>query len=140
MFCGFVIAGESVEIAATDSSGVAIKGYDTVAYFTERKAIKGNPEFAYTWNDARWQFANANHQEQFAGDPERYAPQFGGFCANGLTMNKVVPADPEQWTIVDDKLYLKYSSSARENWRENKVSKIGQANDNWTNYLKGATP
>lgn len=58
--------------------GVAIKGYDTVAYFTEGRAVRGSKEFAYTWNDAKWYFSNAKHRDMFASDPERYAPQYGG--------------------------------------------------------------
>ena len=58
--------------------GVAIKGYDTVAYFTENRAVKGSKEFSHTWNDAKWYFANAGHRDMFASDPERYAPQYGG--------------------------------------------------------------
>ena len=58
--------------------GVAIKGYDTVAYFTEGRAVKGSKAFSYTWNDAKWYFANAKHRDMFSSDPERYAPQYGG--------------------------------------------------------------
>lgn len=134
-----VITAESVELVATDPSGVAIKGYDTVAYFTEGNAVKGDPQISYTWNDALWQFANAHHRDLFAADPERYAPQFGGYCANGLSMGKAAPADPEQWTIKGGKLYIKYSRSARDGWRENKIAKIEQANENWANHLKGTS-
>ena len=76
---GLVLAGGANKLIATDSSGVAIKGYDTVAYFTEGRAIKGETEFALSWQDARWLFANARHRDLFAANPERYAPQFGGF-------------------------------------------------------------
>jgi hypothetical protein len=139
MHSALVNTAESIELVATESSGVAIKGYDTVAYFTEGKAIKGNPEFTYTWHDAQWQFANAHRRDLFAADPERYAPQFGGFCSNALTVGKVVAADPEQWTIVDGKLYIKYNSSSRDRWRDNKAAKIEQANETWAKYLKGTS-
>ena len=63
----------------TDDVGVAIKGYDTVAYFTEGRAVRGSAEFETLWQDARWHFANAEHRDMFKADPERYAPQYGGF-------------------------------------------------------------
>jgi len=139
MHSALVIPAKSVELVATEPSGVAIKGYDTVAYFTEGKAVKGNPKFTHTWHNALWQFENAHHRDLFAADPEPYAPQFGGFCSNALTVGKVVVADPEQWTIVDGKLYIKYNSSSRDRWRDNKAAKIEQANENWANYLKGTS-
>lgn len=58
--------------------GIAINGYDTVAYHTEGRAIKGKAEFSYEWNDANWHFASAENRDLFAAGPERYAPQFGG--------------------------------------------------------------
>lgn len=132
-------AAGSIELVSTESSGIAIKGFDTVAYFTEGKAMSGSPEFTYTWHDAQWQFASANNRDLFAADPEHYAPQFGGFCSNALTMGKVVTANPEQWTIVDGKLYIKYNSSARDQWRNNQAAKIEKANENWAHYLKGTS-
>ena len=63
----------------TNSFGVAIKGYDPVAYFTAGEAIKGKSQFSYTWNEAKWYFASANNRDRFASDPEHYAPQYGGY-------------------------------------------------------------
>ena len=118
-------------MVATGPDNVAIKGYDTVAYFTDGQAMKGKSEFAYTWNDAEWHFANAAHRELFAEDPERYAPQFGGFCAMGLSMDKKAAADPTAWTIVDGKLYLKFSASTRDRWRTDEAANIKKAEANW---------
>lgn len=125
-----VIAGQGM--IATGPDNVAIKGYDTVAYFTDGKPVKGKSEFAYTWNDAEWHFANAVHRDLFAADPERYAPQFGGFCAMGLSMEKKTVADPTAWTIVDGKLYLKFSEGARDRWRADKAANIKKAEANWS--------
>ncbi len=132
----WVIAGSTNKQIATDEKGIAIKGYDAVAYFTEGRATKGNPEFAYSWRDTQWYFANARHREMFAADPEQYAPQFGGHCANGLSVGKVVVADPEQWTIVDGKLYMKFNRSARDRWRQDKDTKIIKAEKNWAEIHK----
>ena len=129
-------AGDPQKMVATGPDGVAIKGYDTVAYFTENRAMKGNPEFSHFWRDAKWYFANADHRDLFAADPEHYAPQFGGFCALGISKGKAVAADPEAWTIVDGKLYMKFSEDARGRWRKDKDKAIEKAKENWTELQK----
>jgi hypothetical protein len=91
--------------------GVAIMGYDTVAYFTEGRAIKGSPEFAQEWLGTPWHFANAAHRDLFAADPTRYAPQYGGYCTLGvgLDAHAAENIDPERaWRIIDGKLYFVY--------------------------------
>ncbi len=91
--------------------GVAIMGYDTVAYFTEGRAMKGSPDFAYEWLGTPWHFANAEHRELFAADPARYAPQYGGYCTLGVGLDghAAENIDPERaWRIIDDKLYFVY--------------------------------
>ncbi|WP_349006944.1 YHS domain-containing (seleno)protein [Mesorhizobium sp. CN2-181] len=89
-----------------DADKVAIQGYDTVAYFTAGKPVKGSPEFEAVWQGARWRFANAEHRDMFSAKPESYAPRFGGFCVMGMTIGLSAKPDPEAWTIVDGKLYL----------------------------------
>jgi YHS domain-containing protein len=91
--------------------GVAIMGYDTVAYFTEGRAMKGSEEFAYDWLGTPWYFANAKHREMFAADPAKYAPQYGGYCTSGIATDGHASenVDPERaWRIIDGKLYLVY--------------------------------
>ena len=123
-------------MVATGPDNVAIKGYDTVAYFTEGQAMKGASEFAASWNGAKWHFANARHRDLFASDPERYAPQFGGFCAAGIAKGKKAAADPEAWTIVDGKLYIKFNMEVRERWQKDRAEKIQTAEENWAEYQK----
>lgn len=122
------IAADSLE---TKLQGVAIQGYDPVAYFTEGRAIKGKSDYSFTWNDARWLFANAEHRDRFAADPERYAPKFRGYCAYGMSMGKQVAADPQEWTIVDGRLYLNYNRKTRDIWREDQTALIKKAEKNW---------
>jgi YHS domain-containing protein len=119
-----------------DSDNVAIKGYDTVAYFTEGQPTKGSPEFVFAWNGAQWRFASAAHRDMFAANPERYAPQFGGHCSMGLTKGAKVAANPEVWTIVDGKLYLYFSEGARDRFRENTGENIKAAETNWGKIQK----
>ena len=88
---GELVAGEAVSV---DADRVAIQGYDTVAYFTAGKPVKGSPEFEAVWQGARWQFANAEHQDMFSADPETYAPRFGGYCVMGMTMGLSAKPNP----------------------------------------------
>ena len=115
----------------TKEYGVAIKGYDTVAYFTDSRAIKGKSEYAYNWNDASWYFSKPENRDLFAANPDRYAPQFRGHCAYGLAKGMLVAADPEEWTIVDGKLYMNYDRSFRDSWRQDKAAMIKKAEENW---------
>ena len=119
-----------------DENGIAIKGYDTVAYHTEDRAVKGNSDYSYTWEGAVWHFSTSQNRELFAENPAQYAPQFGGHCANGMSAGVVAGADPEQWTIVDGKLYLKYHRKARDDWRMNKTELITKAEEHWTKLDK----
>ncbi|HXV80794.1 MAG TPA: YHS domain-containing (seleno)protein [Candidatus Binatia bacterium] len=125
-----LVAGEA-RMVNTGPNNVAIKGYDPVAYFTKGQPIKGKPEVTYSWTGAEWRFANAAHRDMFAGDPERYAPQFGGFCSMALARGKIKDIDPEAWVIVDGRLYLNFSKPVREKFQENVHKNIKQAEVNW---------
>jgi hypothetical protein len=113
--------------------GVAIRGYDAVAYFTESKAVKGDDKFTFTWKNATWKFATENAREQFIADPEKFAPQFGGYCAYGMgdESGHKAPTAPDAWTIVDGKLYLNYDKDVRTLWKEKQDEFIDTANKNW---------
>jgi hypothetical protein len=117
-----------------DDGKVAIHGYDTVAYFTEGKAMKGTAEFEHAWEDARWRFASATNRELFKANPERYAPQFGGYCAGGLAAGEYANGNPESWTIVDGKLYFNKNHDLRTVWREAPDTLIKYAEYNWDNF------
>jgi hypothetical protein len=116
---------------AVDSNHIAIKGYDTVAYFTDGKAVKGSSEFQYVFDDARWQFSNAAHRGMFVADPEHYMPQYGGNCAGAAAFGDLMPADPEAWTIVDGKLYMVASKKFLDQWKANSAENIRQADAHW---------
>src|SRR5512134_970368 len=91
------------------SGDLALRGYDAVAYHTEGRPVAGRAEFEYRWNGARWRFASAAGRDRFAASPERYAPQFGGYCAYAVSRGYTADVDPEAWRIVDGALYLNYS-------------------------------
>lgn len=124
------------EIINKDAAGLAILGYDTVAYFTDGRPVKGNPDFEYVWQDARWQFTSAEHESLFASDPDRYAPQFGGFCSGGVSLGLLSPIDPEAWLIVDGRLYLHYSKEGRDETAADPQTHIGVAAEKWQALAK----
>jgi hypothetical protein len=132
VFVVLVLATVGVSTAqAEDAPRVAIKGYDTVAYFTDGRPVPGAPENAYDWDGTRWLFATAEHRDMFSSNPDRYAPQYDGFCALGMAFGQKVEIDPTQWTIVDDKLYLSSSADATTKWRATPQDFIAAANDNF---------
>ncbi len=116
-----------------DSDKVAIHGYDTVAYFTEGKPMKGSAEFEHAWQDTRWQFASATNRDLFTANPDRYAPQYGGYCALGLSAGEYADIDPNAWTIVDGKLYLNKTLEYRVAWRKAPEAYFATADYNWNN-------
>jgi len=107
--------------------GLAIKGYDPVAYFEIGALVKGSSEHEFEWHGATWRFTNAAHLAKFTADPERYAPQYGGFCAWAVGNNYTAPIDPEAWKIVAGKLYLNYNLEVQANWEQEMAENIRKA-------------
>jgi len=109
-------------------SGIALRGYDTVAYFTEGQPREGKDRFSTKWMGATWKFASQEHLNLFEANPEMYAPQYGGYCAYGIAaQDALVKIEPELWTIVDEKLYLNYNDSIQNKWEEDIPGFIAQA-------------
>ena len=99
-------------------SGIAIRGYDTVAYFTEGKPVKGTDDFTTEWKGATWKFSSEENKDLFVADPDKYAPQYGGYCAYGVAVDNLVKIEPELWTIKDGKLYLNYNDDFNNKWKK----------------------
>lgn len=135
----FVLAVGVAALAQAQSPiRLVLKGYDPVAYFTDGKPVKGNSRYAYEWDDGRYYFASAKHRDMFAGDPDKYAPQFGGYCTGSMSRGVRNEGDPEGWVIRDGRLYVfgaaKFKAmaesdpqfipsrleSARKHWNEKK--------------------
>jgi len=129
-------ATASAEDAVNQSDGLAIHGYDPVAYFTEGRALEGAAEFETQWQDATWRFASQANLDLFVADPEAYAPQYGGYCAYAMAKGYLADIDPEAWTVYQDKLYLNYSKSVREQWNADRDRFIQQADANWPGILE----
>lgn len=120
----------------TTRGNLAIRGYDPVAYFTERKAVKGSRDFGHDWQGATWRFATAENRDIFAADPERYAPQYGGYCAWAVSQDYTASTDPDAFTLVGGKLYLNYNAKVMKQWLEDRDGNIESADRNWPAVLK----
>ncbi len=121
VFAASILAGaaHAGEINTGYFGDVAIKGYDPVAYFTMQKAVKGSDRFTHRWLGANWQFSSAEHRQIFQASPVKYAPQYGGYCADGVAYGQATAnIDPEAWRIIDDKLYLNYDPGSAQELEE----------------------
>jgi len=113
------------------SDNLKLKGYDPVAYFTIGKPVKGEAKFEYKWMDATYRFSNQENLELFKKEPEKYAPQYGSYCAYAVSQGYTAPVDPQAWDMVNGKLYLNYSKSVQKKWREKRDEYITSADKNW---------
>lgn len=116
--------------------GTAIDGTDPVSYFTDGRPIEGKSDITFEWNGATWRFATKENREKFAAEPNKFAPQYGGYCAWAVSQGYTASTDPEAWAIVDGKLYLNYSLSVQKQWEENIPENINAADQNWPEVLK----
>jgi len=116
-------------------SNKAIKGYDTVAYFTENKPVEGKDEFSTEYQGATWLFSSQENLDLFVDSPEKYAPQYGGYCAYAVSQNSTASIKPELFTIVDNKLYLNYNKSINEKWLANQAQFIKDADEHWPSLV-----
>ncbi|RXT56153.1 hypothetical protein B6S44_08825 [Bosea sp. Tri-44] len=111
--------------------GVAIRGFDPVAYFRDGGPRLGKAEFSVSHAGATWRFASAENKASFEAQPARYLPAYGGFCAYGTSRGYLVKIEPEAWSIVDGRLYLNYDLGVRKTWAGKPKTYIARANDNW---------
>ncbi|MGD9043314.1 MAG: YHS domain-containing (seleno)protein [Desulfobacterales bacterium] len=117
--------------------GIAIKGYDPVAFHKDGKPAKGSDQYELEWKDAKWRFASAKHRDLFRADPEKYAPRYGGYCAWAVAQGYTAGVDPENaWTIVDGMLYLNYDIKIKQKWEKDIPGNIKKADANWPGVLK----
>lgn len=114
----------------------ALDGYDPVAYFTDSKPMQGSAEFAHDWNGATWHFASASNRDVFRAEPEKYAPQFGGYCAYAVASGYTAKTSPKAWHIESGKLYLNFDESVMAQWRERRQEFIPAAERNWPGVIQ----
>jgi len=122
---------QSKTLLNLDKTGVAIQGYDPVAFFTDNKPLKGKPEFPARHNGALYYFASKEHRELFKSDPAKYEPVFGGYCAFGVSKGKLVEIDVNAFQIVNGRLMLQYSKGVRDDFNKDTKGNLTKANTNW---------
>ena len=122
--------------APESGTDAAIRGYDTVAYFTDARAVPGLDAHSTEWNGARWKFASAEHLALFKASPEKYAPQYGGYCAFGVAQDHLVGVEPDKFKIIDGKLYLNYNAKVQDAWLKDPDGFIRQADTKYPQLLK----
>jgi len=127
----------NIEVNANNND-VAIKGYDSVSYFTKGAPTKGSDEYTAAYNGAIYHFASAENRDTFKADPVKYAPQYGGFCAMGVAMNQKFDTDPTAWHIRGDKLYLNLNKAVQTKWLTDVPGFLETAQGNW-NGIKRLT-
>jgi YHS domain-containing protein len=120
--------------------GVAIEGYDPVAYFTQKKAVKGKEEFAYKYEGITYYFSSASNKDMFVKNPKTYEPQYGGWCAYAMGANgEKVEIDPATFKVLDGKLYLFYNAffnNTLPKWNKDEASLKTKADNNWKTIFK----
>lgn len=124
-------------INASSWTGTAIEGYDPVAYFTDGAPVEGEGEFEHEWMGATWYFASAENRDLFVADPEKYAPQYGGYCAYAVSQGATASIDPEAWRIEDGKLYLNLNKDIQAIWQQDVPGYIAKADGNWPTIRAG---
>ncbi len=127
----FATAAAAVAPVNKSFFGTAVEGYDVVAYFTEGRPVEGSADFSHRWRGAEWRFASAEHRDLFAANPEKYAPQYGGYCAYAVSQGATAGIDPKAWKIVDGKLYLNLNVSIQKRWLADVPGFIAKADVNW---------
>ena len=134
LVCSNAAMADKAEIFSSFFGG-AIRGYDPVAYFTQGRPVKGSSDLTLEYKGATWMFSSAENKQAFVEMPEKYAPQYGGYCAYAVSQGYTASIDPEAWTIVDDRLYLNYNKDVREKWSRDIPGYIRKANANWPGVL-----
>ena len=131
------VAGNAFAVEPIHSNlfGSAIDGYDPVAYFKDSKPVKGENKYSYEWNGAKWYFKNEANKTDFISTPEKYAPQYGGYCAWAVIQGAAVKTDPNAWHIEDGKLYLNYSQDVQTQWSADIPGNIKKADVQWPSVL-----
>lgn len=125
------------EVSTGIFSNKAVSGYDTVAYFTQGKPIKGDSKWQTQYKGADWYFSSQANLDTFIADPEAYAPQYGGYCAWAVSAkNGFAPSDPNQWSIINGKLYLNYNAEVKALWDADRAGHISTADQNWPTLIK----
>jgi YHS domain-containing protein len=130
-FLGITTLLSAKTLVNVDRNAIGISGYDPVAYFTDGKAEKGLPQFSSTADGVTYLFATSDHKATFDSSPSKYEPQFGGFCAYGLSRGSLIEIDPTAFQIVNGRLLLQYSKGVMNKFNKDAVTNLQKADQNW---------
>lgn len=128
-FVLFVHVNAQSEVYAP--GGKAINGYDVVAFFKDAKPVKGDAMYAYEYKDAKWLFTSKENLDEFMAMPDKYAPQYGGYCAYGTSEGHKAPTQADTWTVVNGKLYFNYNKQVKQMWMKDQAHRIELADQKW---------
>jgi len=120
---------------SVEADQLAARGYDVTAYFLQGRPVRGSKAHQLQYKGATWLFGSADTRAKFKADPAAFEPQFGGYCARAVSQGYIAPGDPEQWKIVDGKLYLNFNARAKELWEADQVAAIKRGHANWPSVL-----
>ena len=132
------ISAQAAELVNTaGASGIAVSGYDTVAFFTDKKPVNGDPSFSAKYQGATYIFASKEHKELFDASPEKYLPQCGGFCAFGVSVNALFPVDiVNTWQVREGKLYFNLNKSILKSFNKDFEGNVAKAEKNWPGLVE----
>ena len=119
------------------TAGIAIRGTDPVAYFTQGEAVAGSAEHAVMWQGATWYFVEPHHRAMFEANPWPLAPRYGGYCAHAMSKGRLVPGDPLAWSVASGRLYVMANLEARDMWLAHMDENVARANAYWPAILRG---
>ncbi len=128
---GYATLAPASDVINIDKNGLALQGYDPVAYFTDGKPVKGLPEFTAADKGATYQFASAEHRDMFNQSPAKYEPQFGGFCGYAASINKLAPVEVQYFQVLHDRLVLQHNEKAWKLWHQDVEGNLKKADANW---------
>jgi YHS domain-containing protein len=131
LFMAGAASAESPIAAVNTEHGLAIKGYDPVSYFTDGKPMRGSARFSTSYQGVEYRFVSAEHRDRFVAEPEKFVPQYGGYCAFAIALNTIADIDPDEWAIVNDKLYLNNGFFSQKLWSLDKSGNIAHGDRNW---------
>lgn len=117
-------------------SNLAVSGYDAVAYFTDGRPVRGAAQYKLTHQGYEYRFASQAHLDAFRANPARYLPQYGGYCAWAVSQGYTAAGNPQNWRIVDGRLYLNYNTEIQHRWETDIPGNISSANTNWPGVLR----
>lgn len=130
--------GQAKPKVSVDANGVGLRGYDPVAYFTEGKAVKGDPKFTSSYGGATYEFESAENEAMFEKEPSKYAPQYGGYCAMAMTMGKLEDADPNFFLVHDGKLLVQRNEKAHMMFMKDPSGNHQKADQQWAKLQEGS--